>query len=297
MSVTENTSPWISVSSEGDFDRLLEQSRVPLLVDFWASWCAPCRALMPLLEKLATELQGQILLLKVNADEQPELAARYAVRSLPTVKLFRDGQVADEFMGALPEGQIRAFLDPYIDHEYDRLLALAQQDLDAGEYAAGLEKLRQAVALAPAEARVVLSLLNALLQRAQSAPAQAEDCLAEADSLIEQSQLALQRDPGFIQACSRLHLLRAGQGGDDPQELRQAAEQGDAGAAVRLAGQLASSGQEAAALQFLLDLLQPGKLSGEAKDRVRKSLIDLLNTLPDREMANHYRRRLFALLH
>ena len=86
-----------------------ESSRRPVLVDFWADWCEPCKTLMPLLEKLAEEYQGQFLLAKVNADEQQGIAQQLGVRSLPTVMLIKDGQPVDGFVGAQPESQIRVF--------------------------------------------------------------------------------------------------------------------------------------------------------------------------------------------
>jgi putative thioredoxin len=94
---------------------------VPVLVDFWAPWCGPCRSLKPLLEKLAGEYGGRFELAKLNSDEAPSVSARYAVRSIPAVKLFVDGEVVDEFTGALPEGQLRAFLDARLPDEAEEL--------------------------------------------------------------------------------------------------------------------------------------------------------------------------------
>lgn len=291
-----NTDGWIIHADSSTFDDLL-QSDVPLLVDFWAGWCAPCRALMPVLENVINGLAGQILLVKVNADEQPELSARYGIRSLPTVLLIRNGEIVDRFQGALPESQVLAFLEPYVEHEYDRLLAEGQAELTAGQLQNGLAKLRQAAEQAPQQVKVVAALVNALLEQSHKLPELADSLLGEAQQVIDHAGFALQRDPLLTQARSRLNLLRSGQSGDDLQTLRDAAGLGDGGAAVRLSAMLAAAGNYGEALELLLGLLQPGRLTGESKDQVRTTLIDLLNTLPDREMANQYRRKMFALLH
>ena len=96
---------------------VIEQSKaVPVMVDFWAAWCGPCQSLMPILQRLAEDYQGKFLLAKVNSDEQQALAAQYGVRSLPTVKLFKDGVVVDEFMGVQTEAFIRDMIERQARH-------------------------------------------------------------------------------------------------------------------------------------------------------------------------------------
>ncbi len=142
-------------------DVLDASETMPVVVDFWASWCAPCRILGPVLEKLAGEANGAWKLAKISTEEHPELAAQYGIRSIPAVKMFSRGEVTAEFVGALPEGQIRRWLEEHIPTEAGRLLAAANKALAAGDTddaKAGYEKVLE---LAPenVEARTALARL------------------------------------------------------------------------------------------------------------------------------------------
>lgn len=135
-------------NAKSDFqtDVIAASKQKPVVVDFWAEWCAPCRMLAPVLEKLATEADGNWKLVKVNTDEQPQISAEYGIRGIPAVKMFYDGEVIAEFTGALPEVQVRRWLQDNIPTESKKFVAEAQAAREAGDLERAKELLEQAVA-------------------------------------------------------------------------------------------------------------------------------------------------------
>ncbi|WP_017233504.1 thioredoxin, partial [Pandoraea sp. B-6] len=146
-----------------DADVLAVSHQVPVLADFWAPWCGPCNVLGPLLEKLEAEAQGRIRLVKINADENAQLCAEYGVRSLPTVVAFVDGEPVDQFVGALPEGQLRAFIDRIVPNPAEMARRVAREALTAGKPEVARDALQAALALDPAHDEVRLDLVDVLL--------------------------------------------------------------------------------------------------------------------------------------
>jgi len=133
-------------ATDHDFDALVvERSKVvPVLVDFWAPWCGPCRVLGPVLERVGAELAGEVEVVKLDTDAHTAIAARYQISSIPAVKLFEDGAVVAEFVGALPEGRVRAFLDEHLPTgSVRRARAAAEDALHAGDFARAIELARQ----------------------------------------------------------------------------------------------------------------------------------------------------------
>ncbi len=158
--------PWVISVTTATFQRdVLDQSRnVPVVVDFWAPWCGPCRMLGPLLEKIAKEKQGAFILAKVNTDECPDLAAAFGVQGIPAVFAVRDGRIIDHFMGALPEADLRAWIDGILPQKDEQLVAqadsLAEQDPLRAE-----ELYRQALAENPRSVPARLGLAKVLASR------------------------------------------------------------------------------------------------------------------------------------
>src|SRR3954452_15127056 len=132
MSMAEAADTTVFDVTEADFEqRVIERSReLPVVVDFWAEWCGPCRTLSPALERAAQARAGKVELAKLDTDKNPALVARFGIRGIPAVKAFRDGNVVDEFTGALPAPRVEAFFDLLVPSEADELAARAAAEKD-----------------------------------------------------------------------------------------------------------------------------------------------------------------------
>lgn len=167
-------SPYIFEANPQNFQQVLEAShQVPVLVDFWADWCQPCKMLMPMLAKLADEYQGAFLLVKVNTDQHQQLAAQFGVRSLPTVKVFKGGQVVDEFMGALPEGDVRAFINKHRVRKTEPYRQQALGMFEVGDVDAAIDLMQQVLQHEPDFHEATIELAGMLIQQGRGEAAEA----------------------------------------------------------------------------------------------------------------------------
>lgn len=283
-------SPYIADVSQATFEtEVLARSRtIPVLVDFWASWCGPCKMLMPLLAKLAGEYGGKFFLAKVNTDVEQALASRYGIKSLPTVKLFRNGEAVDEFLGVQPEKTIRALLDRHIPRVSDALIAKARAALESGNPGSAQTLLEEALTLDPMSDRVKIEKgrLALLLGKIDDAEKNIATLSAEARDSTEATALRAQMEFARIADTAR------------PAEvLREAiaVNPRDSAARYELAAKLVVQGEAAAALDILLDIVRTDRKFND--DAARKAMISLFTLLGGSSpLVQEYRRKLSMAL-
>ena len=283
-------SPYIFDITAGNFEQIVINGsfEVPVLVDFWATWCQPCQVLMPVLAQLAEEYQGRFILAKVNTEEQQAVAAQFGIRSIPTVKLFRHGAEVDEFAGALPETEIRAFLDKHLPRESDGAVAAAQQLFAAGDAEGAVAVLAPAQAADPGNPRVLVALAQA-----QAALGNWDAANAALDALpVEQ-----QASPEVTALRGQMHFASAAPAAAEIPALQARLEQDpqDSEARYKLAIAHVMDGDQAAAMDGLLALMMRDRTYGD--DAARQALLQLFEMLGDDPLVAQARRRMFNLLH
>jgi putative thioredoxin len=289
LPVTDTAAPHVFDVDQTHFEAdVLEASQsTPVLVDFWATWCGPCKTLGPMLEKLAAEYNGAFRLAKVDVDKNQELAGMFGIRSIPTVMLVKNGQIADGFAGALPEGQLREFLSRHVQP-----LDGAADEADAPEASAetpeqAINRLQQAIAAEPDDAELKLDLALALMQAGQSDAAEAE---------LDALPANLATDTRAVRLRSQLDLARTLKDAPTLTELQQRVQANpeDWDARDLLGVRLLLGDDPATGLDQFLHVLEKARdwNDGAAKKR----LLAAFNTLDDAELVGRYRRRMASLL-
>jgi len=272
-----------------DFEAKVIQAsyRRPVLVDFWAAWCGPCRSLKPILEKLAEEYGGRFLLAKVDSDAEQALAQRYGVRGIPDVRLFVDGKIVDGFSGALAESRIRAFLEPHLPSLAEPLRVEARRLAEAGDIPAALAALDDALTQDPAFEAARLDQIELRIDNGDLEPAA---------SLIKALEYRA-RDEDRLKALQARLALRSNQ----PQtasaaelEARLAAAPDDLDARFALATLLAGESDYRPALQHLLEIVRRDRAYRD--DIGRKTMLQLFDLMGADPLVREFRAELAALL-
>jgi len=268
---------------------LIEESQQrPVVIDFWADWCGPCKSLMPLLEKLAHEYAGAFLLAKVNADEQAMIAQQFGVRSLPTVIVMQDGQPVDGFAGAQPESALREFLQKYLPSPWDAAIQQARAALEAGDVPAALAVLRPAYEESGHQHEIAMVYAHALIEGVR---------LEEAEAVLQAVRLA-DRDALWEQCQAQLEIRREAASSPELEALKAELEASpdDLDLRYRLALLCTDQGQHRAGLENLFFILQRQLDHGDGA--TRKALLDTIAALGKGDpLAAEYQRKLYSLLY
>ena len=270
-------------------DVILKSKEVPVLVDFWAEWCGPCKSLGPVLEKLASEYAGGFVLAKVDVDKEQQLAGYFQIKSIPTVMLLKDGQIVDGFPGALPEGQLREFLQhhgiqpaPAATEEAAGDAAPVKPDPDVE-----VLRLRAETQADPGREDLKLDLALALL---------ATGATAEAKQLLDALPANLATDERAVRAHASLgfHDLLAEAPPRATLESAIAADPADLRARHLLGVRLLLEGEQAAGMEQFLEMLRRDRNYGE--QLAKRSLIDAFRVVEDADLVSGTRRRMASLL-
>lgn len=267
----------IDVDTAGFAAEVVERSHtVPVVVDFWAAWCGPCRTLGPMLEDAVARRGGEVVLAKVDVDREQALAQQFGVQGIPAVHAFRDGRVVDRFTGAVPAAQIEAFLDRLVPSATDRALALAASQGPADARAT----LEAALAAAPEDGRLAVALADLLVT---TDPERAHDLVTPHPEV-----------PGAERVLAALATSAAA--AQDPDELRRRADAGDPDATLDLGRLLMARGEVDEALELLLAALEATTSADDAREVLRAGLVSTLTLLDDDPRVGPARARMARAL-
>ncbi len=273
------TSEYIKTVTETDFEYevIAYSNQTPVIVDFWAEWCRPCKTLTPILEKIAEEAQGAFRLAKVNVDDNPNLSLRFNVRSIPNVKAFRDGQLVSEFLGLQPEIRVKEFIRNLAPSQVDLLLEKGLSQLDSLSWLEAGNSFHQFLTKSPNHPAGLLGLIKSDLM--QGYYSEVKKVLNEFPSSAEYSKVEIIRP--LFEALVRVKLSQGIT--DDPLE-----------AGYQNALRLVMRGNILASMDGLIDILRQDK--HYHNDEVRKVLLGLFEVLGTNHPLTHQYRQELALV-
>jgi len=285
--------PYIFDATTATFDQLVIENSFhkPVLVDFWAEWCAPCKVLMPLLSQIAESYQGELLLAKVDCDAEQDIVGRFGIRSLPTVVLFKDGQPVDGFAGAQPESEIRKLLEPHVQMPPPAAtdpLETAQAMFAESHFAEAEAVLQTILSEDNTNAAALILYARCLAERGE---------LTEARAVLDAVK---SDDHKAALAGAKAQLTFLGEAAALPDaahlKTRLAQNPQDDEAAYQLAIQQLSRQQYDGALDGLLKLFIRNRSYNEGQPH--KTLLQVFDLLGnDHPLVTTYRRKLFAALY
>ncbi len=284
-----NPSASIIETTQESFETdVLERSKqVPVIVDFWATWCQPCRMLGPVLEKLAEEYQGKFVLVKAETERLPDIAAAFGIRSIPAVIGIKDGKIADSFVGVLPESEIRQFIGRLLPSEVEKKVAEARK-IESSDSGVAERLYRQGLELDPHDIPAKIGLGRVLLAQGKA---------DEAQKIISELERRGFLEPEAETLKAELTLQAGAEEAGDVEKCRKALAEAPENTELRfqLAEALAAAKQYEEALKLCLDLVEQDRQGqGEA---ARKLMLAIFQLLPaDSELLNDYRRRLSVVL-
>jgi putative thioredoxin len=265
--------------------------QVPVIVDFWAPWCGPCKQLGPMLEKLVRQAGGRVRLAKINIDENQNLAAQLRIQSVPTVYAFHQGQAVDGFVGAQPESKLRAFIDKLTSGAQapvEEMLDVGQQALDAGDPETAASAFSSALAEDPGNPKAVAGLIRSLIALGDVAGARKQ---------VNQLPPEIAAKPDVAAAITAVDLAEQSRETGDIAELREraAANPEDRQARFDLALALFGNGRAEAAIDELLQLVRLDRDWNE--QAARNQLVKIFDALgPTNPLTTSSRRRLSSIL-
>lgn len=279
----------VDITEENFSTEVIEASHnTPVLVDFWATWCTPCKTLMPLLTKLAEEYSGQFRLAKVEIDQQQNLASQFAIRSVPTVKMVVNGEIVDEFMGALPEAQIREFIEKHTGQTKDSPLQQAIELYLQGESEQALNQMQNILLAEPDNPNVRIEFANMLMR---------EKRFDDARNLLNSLSPEDKKLPHALKLFLQLESINVVLDSPDIEVLIANIDKNPADYLAReqLCAHYKLRGNYAAAMDQLLEIVHRDR--NYKDDAGRKELLKTFESLGNNhELVGQYRRKLAQML-